>query len=106
MNRRSLSGNSGETVPRRGQNIRGAPAKRSSRNSLDNREFTSPAAPSLHPGLGTTDGENHQLLIHQVVPIIVCTREVPAAQDRVDVRLEAGWELADYGDSALNSQAN
>src|SRR5258708_36477357 len=35
-----------------------------------------------------TNCEDHQLRIDQVVPIIVGTREMPAAQDSVDVRLK------------------
>ena len=57
-------------------------------NSLDDFKPTRPGAPSLDPGFRIADGQHHQLLVNQIVPIGVLARPVPSAKHRVNVGLE------------------
>ncbi len=59
-----------------------------SRNSLYDFELSRPGAPSLDPRFRTTNGQNHQLFINQIVPIVVLVWPMPSAKHSVYIGLE------------------
>ncbi len=72
--------------------VQGARA-RSSCNTLDDLELSGARAPNLNPRLRITNGQYHQMLVNQSVPVVVLTRPVPPAQHRVNVRILIGWKF-------------
>ena len=60
----------------------------SSCDSLDYSELISPRAPNFDPRFVVAKGENHQLLVDQIVPVVIWPWPVPPAQNGINVRLE------------------
>ena len=54
-------------------------------DTLNDSELTRPGAPSLNPRLRITNCEQHQMVVHQIVPIIVGTRPVPTTEHCVNI---------------------